>query len=90
VSDHVLMADETDRPCTIVLAAEGRGEACTEDRCAYWDKGCILAAADSELMTHPEVAQLLLQLRRRLEQARADDVEGDLGYFHRRLAAGRE
>jgi hypothetical protein len=79
-----------DRSCMIALAAEGRSEPCTEERCAYWERGCILATADSELLTHPEVAQLLLHLRRRLEQARVEDAEGELGRFHRRLAAGRE
>ena len=91
MSDHPFMAETgPERPCTIVLAAEGRREPCTKDRCAYWERGCILAAADSELLTHPQVAQLLLHLRRRLEQSRVEDAEGDLGSFHRRLAAGRE
>jgi hypothetical protein len=91
VPDHPLVAERgTDRLCTIVQAAEGRTEPCTEDRCAYWEKGCILAAADSDLLTHPDVAQLLLDLRRRLERARIEDAEGEVGTFHRRLAAGRE
>jgi hypothetical protein len=74
----------------MVLAAEGRDEPCPESHCVYWENGCILAAADTELRTRPEVAALLLGLRRQLERARAANSEGELADFHRRLAAGRE
>jgi hypothetical protein len=78
------------RPCTIVCAAEGRTEPCAQGSCAFWEQGCILAAVDGELESQPEVAELLLQLRRHMERARPDYAEGDLRRFHRRLATGRE
>jgi len=74
----------------MVLAAEGRDEPCPESQCVYWEKGCILPAADAELRRRPEVAALLLGLRRQLERERAVHSEGELADFHRRLAAGRE
>lgn len=81
------------KPCAIVLAAEKVAEPCTEDRCAYWEKGCIFAGVESDIVLLPEVAGILLGLRRELEQARAEapqDGEAALAWFHRRLAAGRE
>src|SRR5262249_51302412 len=76
--------------CTIEMAAEGNGSPCPEERCAYWDKGCILAGVRAEVAVHPNVAQLLLLLRRELEYAKLSDDEVALRLFHQRLAAGRE
>jgi hypothetical protein len=75
--------------CTIELIAEGHAERCPGTDCAYWEHGCALARIEAELDGRPDVAGLLLELRRTLEQARPSADEA-LAQFHRRLAAGRE
>jgi hypothetical protein len=42
---------------------------CPGEDCAFWDRGCVLARIEPELEAHPEVARLLVDLRRRLEAA---------------------
>ena len=59
--------------CTIELIAEGHAERCPGEACAFWERGCVLARVESELDGRPEVAALLLDLRRELEAGR--DVE---------------
>jgi hypothetical protein len=61
--------------CTIELIAEGHADRCPGDECAFWDRGCVLARVESELGGRPEVAQLLLDLRRELEAGRAVEIE---------------
>jgi hypothetical protein len=61
--------------CTIELIAEGHAERCPGDGCVFWEHGCILARVESELADRPEVAQVLLDLRRELETGRQIDVE---------------
>ncbi len=56
--------------CTIELIADGHGERCPGEACAFWDRGCVLARAESELEGRPELAALLLELRGRLEAGR--------------------
>lgn len=56
--------------CTIELIAEGHGERCPGDACAFWANGCVLERVESELDTRPEVAALLLELRREIEGGR--------------------
>jgi hypothetical protein len=53
--------------CTIELIAEGHAERCPGEACAFWREGCVLEAAEDELEGRPEVAALLLQLRREVE-----------------------
>jgi hypothetical protein len=60
--------------CTIELIAEGHADRCPGDACAFWDRGCVLTRVESELSGRPEVAQLLLDLRRELEAGRAIEV----------------
>ncbi len=60
--------------CTIELMAEGHAERCTGPDCAFWENGCSLARVEVELDGRPEVARLLLDLRRELEAGRAIDV----------------
>jgi hypothetical protein len=61
--------------CTIELIAEGHAERCPGDSCAFWDQGCVLARMEAELDGRPEVAQLLLDLRRELETGRTIELE---------------
>jgi hypothetical protein len=61
--------------CTIELIAEGHAERCPGDSCAFWDHGCVLARIEAELDGRPEVAQLLLDLRRELETGRTIELE---------------
>jgi len=59
--------------CTIALIAEGHAERCPGAECAFWEHGCALARVEAELDARPDVAHLLLDLRRELEAGR--DVE---------------
>jgi hypothetical protein len=50
--------------------AVGRIEVCPEDRCGLWDNGqCSVAGIRPELSTNPALAEHLLSLRRRIEEA---------------------
>ena len=61
--------------CTIELIAEGHAGRCPGDDCVFWDRGCILSRIETELSGRPEVAELLLGLRRDLAGGRALEVE---------------
>lgn len=61
--------------CTIELIAEGHAERCPGQDCAFWDRGCALTRVEYELGGRPEVAQILLDLRRELESGRDVEVE---------------
>lgn len=61
--------------CTIELVAEGHAERCPGEECAFWERGCVLTRVESELHGRPEVAGLLLGLRRELEAGRAVEVD---------------
>jgi hypothetical protein len=61
--------------CTIELIAEGHAERCPGEACAFWDHGCALARVEGELDHRPEVAQVLLGLRRELEAGRSVEIE---------------
>ena len=61
--------------CTIALIAEGHAERCPGEACAFWEHGCALARVEGELDGRPEVAQLLLDLRRELESGRSVSLE---------------
>lgn len=61
--------------CTIELIAEGHAERCPGEACAFWERGCVLASVEADLDARPEVAQLLLELRRELERGRAVELE---------------
>lgn len=56
--------------CTIQLMAERHAERCTGADCAFWENGCALARIEVELGGRPEVARLLLDLRREIESSR--------------------
>jgi hypothetical protein len=74
--------DEHRQLCTIELIAEGHANRCPGEECAFWDRGCALTRVESELGGRPEVAQLLLELRRELEAGRAVEI----GEAHSRFA----
>ena len=61
--------------CTIALIAEGHAERCPGEDCAFWERGCALARVESELDGRPEVAQLLLDLRREIGAGRRVGIE---------------
>ena len=85
------MATESHRPlCTIELIAEGHANRCPGEDCAFWERGCVLSRIESDLDSRPEVAALLLELRRELEAGRTVEIADARALFHRRLAAGRE
>jgi hypothetical protein len=60
--------------CTIELIAQGHAQRCPGDECPFWDRGCALARIETELDGRPEVAQLLLDLRRELESGRVVEL----------------
>jgi len=76
--------------CTIELIAEGHADRCPGAECAFWDTGCALTRIEAEVDGRPEVAALLLDLRRQLEAGREIEVAEAQAEFHRRLAPGRE
>jgi hypothetical protein len=53
--------------CTIELIAEGHAERCPGEECAFWERGCVLARVETHLADRPEVARILVDLRRELE-----------------------
>jgi hypothetical protein len=61
--------------CTLELIAEGHAERCPGEECAFWERGCVLARIEAELDGRPEVAQLLLDLRRELEAGKVMELE---------------
>jgi len=61
--------------CTIELIAEGHAERCPGHECAFWERGCVLSRVEAELDARPEVARLLLNLRRELEDGRRIELE---------------
>jgi len=63
-----------DRPhplCTIELIAGVEATRCPAESCAFWERGCVLERVESELAANPDVARLLVDLRRELESRRA-------------------
>jgi hypothetical protein len=65
----------THRPlCTIELIAEGHAERCPGADCAFWDRGCVLTRVEAELDGRPEVASLLLDIRRELEAGKVVEI----------------
>lgn len=53
--------------CTIELIAEGHAERCPGEGCAFWVDGCVLERIEGDLQDNPDVAELLLELRRTIE-----------------------
>ena len=50
--------------------AVGRTESCPEGRCGLWDDGrCSVAGIAPDVSTNPALAEHLLSLRRRIEDA---------------------
>lgn len=69
------MPEAEPRPCTLVLAAQGREERCPGGSCAFWepggavlDGGCVLDRLSLDVR-RVDVAVYLLDVRRRLEDA---------------------
>jgi hypothetical protein len=61
--------------CTIELIAEGHADRCPGADCAFWADGCVLERIETDLQDNPDVAQLLLDLRRALEEGRELPVD---------------
>lgn len=61
--------------CTIELIADGHAERCPGQECAFWEQGCALTRIEYELEGRPDVAKLLVDLRRELESGHELDVE---------------
>ena len=61
--------------CTIELIASGHAERCPGEACVFWEHGCALTRIEYALEGRPDVAQLLVDLRRELESGRALDVD---------------
>ena len=61
--------------CTIELIADGHAERCPGEECSFWERGCVLTRVESELDANPQVAALLLDLRRELDAGRRVEVE---------------
>ncbi len=76
--------------CTIELIAAGHAERCPGETCPFWSGGCVLARVEHELDSRPDVAALLLELRRELEAGRALRAGDAARCVHERLAAGAE
>jgi hypothetical protein len=68
-------AEEHRQLCTIELIAEGHAERCPGEKCAFWERGCALERIEAELESRPEVAQLLVDLRREIESGRELEVD---------------
>jgi hypothetical protein len=68
--DAAAMRHEHRPLCTIELIAEGHAERCTGEGCPFWERGCALTRVEAQLDGRPEVAELLLDLRRELEAGR--------------------
>jgi hypothetical protein len=76
--------DEHRQLCTIELIAEGHAERCPGENCPFWQRGCVLARVEEELDDRPEVATLLLEVRRELEGGRevaVDPVRAQFEYL---------
>lgn len=71
--------------CTIELIAEGRARRCPGEPCSFWERGCVLARIEAELAWRPEVAQLLLDLRRELEAGHVVELHEARSRFARLL-----
>ncbi len=70
----VAMATDEHTPlCTLSLVAHRHSERCPGETCPLWDDGCILTRVEAELDGRPELAALLLSLRRRLEALAVDE-----------------
>jgi hypothetical protein len=61
--------------CAIALIAEGQAERCPGEECAFWERGCALTRIEYALEGRPDVARLLVDLRRELESGRKPDLE---------------
>ena len=71
------MHEETEHRqlCTIALIAEGHAERCPGEDCAFWEHGCALQRVEAELDGRPDVAKVLLDLRREIEAGRELEIE---------------
>ncbi len=76
--------------CTLELVAEGHAERCPGAECSFWEDGCLMARVEDQLAGRPELAALLLDLRRRLDEGGAIELAEARSLFARRLAEGRE
>jgi hypothetical protein len=84
---HVEHGDEHRELCTVELIAEGHAECCPGENCPFWQRGCVLTRVEEELDARPELAALLLELRRELDaghEVAADPVRSQLEHllFH--------
>jgi hypothetical protein len=73
--------------CTIELIASGHAERCPGEECAFWEHGCALTRIEYALEGRPDLAGLLVDLRRELDSGRELDVEEVHSRFSRLLNA---
>ena len=65
-------AEAPHRPlCMIELIAEGRAGRCPGEACPYWENGCCFSRNEADLDGRKGVAELLLDVRRELENCPA-------------------
>jgi len=91
---HTRAMLEIERPLCRLQYAAGRVEECPQDKCPFWEPGgaalpgrCALERVD--LSDRPEVAHLLLTLRKRLElQESALEQQETRRLFYRLLDTG--
>jgi len=80
------------KTCMLRFAGQGLVEACTRERCAFWEPGgavveggCVIERLDVDVR-RPDLAAYLLETHARLEQAR-DRSEAEAAHrdFARRI-----
>lgn len=80
--------DEHRQLCTLELIAAGHAGRCPGEMCAFWERGCVLTRIEYRLDDRPEVAALLLELRREIEAGRAIEVADARSRFAQLLNEG--
>jgi hypothetical protein len=68
------------------MIAVGHAERCPGEVCPFWERGCALARVEHQLDGRPEVAQLLLDLRRELESGRHVELREARALFSQLLS----
>lgn len=81
---------EHQRLCTIELIAAGHAERCPGEECVFWEGGCALTRIEYALEERPDVARLLVDLRRELEAGREIEIEDLRSRFAHLLNEGDE
>ena len=70
------------------MIAVGHAERCPGEICPFWEHGCALTRVEHQLDGRPDVAQLLLDLRRDLESGREVELREARALFSQLLSNG--